>query len=112
MEVESMDSLMMSERDGVKIPCCPYIDPVVCRKPIINTGRYKDLITSIFSKEINPIKEKVFGTAYNIKYTNHKLRADIGSYAAKYRTVLEGKSVGYKSNLVGLIFVSKINPIN
>lgn len=81
-----MDNLMMGDSKTVKIRCCPF-----CRKPIINTGRYKDLVNATFKNEINPIKERVYGTEEIIAATLHKLKADLGSYRAKYVAVLHGK---------------------
>ncbi|KOB72090.1 NFX1-type zinc finger-containing protein 1, partial [Operophtera brumata] len=71
------------DSETVKIRCCPF-----CRQPIINTGRYKDLVNATFKNEINPIKERVYGTEKNIVATLQKLRADLGSYRAKYTPVL------------------------
>lgn len=47
---------MNSETETIQIPQCP-----VCRKPIVNTYRYKDMINKMLRTDINSIKEKVYG---------------------------------------------------
>ncbi|CAH2096329.1 unnamed protein product [Euphydryas editha] len=56
MEFENMEHLMNSESESVSLRACPF-----CRKPIINTPRYKDLVNHRFKTDINPIKERVYG---------------------------------------------------
>ncbi|GBP30880.1 NFX1-type zinc finger-containing protein 1 [Eumeta japonica] len=57
MGVEEADMMMQSEPDGeVHVRSCP-----TCRKPIINTSRYKDIVNDLFKNEINPIKRKIYG---------------------------------------------------
>lgn len=86
MEVENMDNLMRGDSDTVNIRCCPF-----CRKPIINTGRYKDIVNATFKNEINVIKTKVHGTKAEIAAAVNKLKADLGSYRTKYTNMLHGR---------------------
>ncbi|XP_052747701.1 uncharacterized protein LOC116413112 isoform X2 [Galleria mellonella] len=51
-----MDNLMMGNSKSIAIRTCPF-----CRKPIINTQRYKDIVSHLFVTDINPIKERAFG---------------------------------------------------
>ncbi|XP_047991491.1 NFX1-type zinc finger-containing protein 1-like [Leguminivora glycinivorella] len=56
-DVDTLDTLMNSENESIQIKACP-----LCREPIINTYRYKDLVNKMLKNDINPIKEKVYGT--------------------------------------------------
>ncbi|KAI8436677.1 hypothetical protein MSG28_010165 [Choristoneura fumiferana] len=56
LDVETLDNFMKSETETIQIPQCP-----MCRKPIVNTYRYKDMINKMLRNDINPIKEKVYG---------------------------------------------------
>ncbi|XP_061715965.1 NFX1-type zinc finger-containing protein 1-like isoform X2 [Cydia pomonella] len=56
-DVDTLDTLMKSENETIQIKACPF-----CREPIINTYRYKDLVNKMLKNDINPIKEKVYGT--------------------------------------------------
>lgn len=69
MEVENMDNLMMADQETIAIKTCPF-----CRKPIINTTRYKELINKTFAMEINPVKERVYGTTDKIKIRAQDLK--------------------------------------
>ncbi|CAB3261339.1 unnamed protein product [Arctia plantaginis] len=66
LELENMDNLMMGNQEDIKIRQCPF-----CRKPIINTKRYKDLVNNMFRNDINPIKRRIYGknTEINTKLT-------------------------------------------
>ncbi|KAF9797452.1 hypothetical protein SFRURICE_005928, partial [Spodoptera frugiperda] len=57
LEVDDMDTLMLGDQENIKIRTCPF-----CRKPIINTNRYKDIVNKRFKDDINPIKIRVYGT--------------------------------------------------
>ncbi|XP_072949023.1 NFX1-type zinc finger-containing protein 1-like [Epargyreus clarus] len=72
LELENMNNLMFGDKDTVSIRACPY-----CRKPIINTHRYKDFVNDMFKKEINPIKERVYGTQAQIKAKKAELKAKV-----------------------------------
>ncbi|KAL4707808.1 hypothetical protein ACJJTC_001754, partial [Scirpophaga incertulas] len=61
LAVEDADNLMLGDTEIVSIRSCPF-----CRKPIINTNRYKDLVNRMYINEINPIKERVYGTRKEI----------------------------------------------
>ncbi|CAH0691773.1 unnamed protein product [Spodoptera exigua] len=56
LEIDDMDSLMLGDQENIKIRTCPF-----CRKPIINTKRYKDIVNKRFKEDINPIKLRVYG---------------------------------------------------
>ncbi|XP_028173495.1 NFX1-type zinc finger-containing protein 1-like isoform X1 [Ostrinia furnacalis] len=74
MAVEDADNLMQGDKETITIRACPF-----CRKPIINTYRYKDLVNEMYRTEINPIKERVYGTQENVK---NKQRELIGALSA------------------------------
>ncbi|CAF4881675.1 unnamed protein product [Pieris macdunnoughi] len=61
VEVEEMDTWMFSKMDTIGIKSCPK-----CRKPILKSYRYKDIINNIFKFDINPVKEKVYGSKRDI----------------------------------------------
>ncbi|XP_045518315.1 NFX1-type zinc finger-containing protein 1-like [Pieris brassicae] len=61
IEVEEMDTWMSSKMDTIGIKTCPK-----CRKPIFKSYRYKDIINNIFKFDINPVKEKVYGSKRDI----------------------------------------------
>ncbi|CAH0585816.1 unnamed protein product [Chrysodeixis includens] len=82
--VEEMDGWIHHGQDTVKIKTCPK-----CRKPIINTYRYKDLVNAKFENEINPIKIKVFGTNEAIKSKKNELKNQMDAFFQKYKNVLE-----------------------
>ena len=69
MEFETLESLMNSKSEVISLPACP-----ICRKPIINTHRYKDIVNHQIETEINPIKERVYGTKQEIHETTLKLK--------------------------------------
>ncbi|XP_063384092.1 NFX1-type zinc finger-containing protein 1-like isoform X2 [Cydia fagiglandana] len=56
-DVDTLDTLMKCENETIRIKTCPW-----CREPIINTYRYKDMVNELLKNDINPIKEKVYGT--------------------------------------------------
>ncbi|XP_061715975.1 NFX1-type zinc finger-containing protein 1-like [Cydia pomonella] len=56
-DVDTLDTLMKCENETIRIKTCPW-----CREPIINTYRYKDMVNQLLKNDINPIKEKVYGT--------------------------------------------------
>lgn len=85
MEVDAMDSLMLGDRDAIEIRKCPF-----CRKPIINTGRYKDFVNKIFKEDINPIKTRIFGTKAQIAQKKAELLNKIKEFRDKYVNVLMG----------------------
>ncbi|XP_022127667.2 NFX1-type zinc finger-containing protein 1 [Pieris rapae] len=73
IEVEEMDTWMSSKMNAIGIKSCPK-----CRKPILKSYRYKDIINNIFKFDINPVKEKVYGSKQDIivkmEELNHKLQ--------------------------------------
>ncbi|XP_053609181.1 NFX1-type zinc finger-containing protein 1-like [Plodia interpunctella] len=56
LEVDDMDCLMTGDTATISVRACPF-----CRKSIISTRRYKDLINHQFNTDINLIKRKIFG---------------------------------------------------
>ncbi|XP_075977884.1 NFX1-type zinc finger-containing protein 1-like [Anticarsia gemmatalis] len=75
LELENMDNLMMGDQENIKIRQCPF-----CRKPIINTNRYKDLVNNMFRNEINPIKERVYGK-------NEQIKGKLAEVQKKYSSI-------------------------
>lgn len=80
MELENMDNLMMGNQEDIKIRQCPF-----CRKPIINTKRYKDLVNNMFRNDINPIKRRIYGLNRDIDTKLRQLKTkvtslDLGTY--------------------------------
>ncbi|CAH2234537.1 jg1677 [Pararge aegeria aegeria] len=75
MEFENMENLMKGESDLVEIRRCPY-----CRKSIINTPRYKDLVNNTLAKEINPIKERVYGNEARIIERKRELNEAVANF--------------------------------
>ncbi|CAH0398415.1 unnamed protein product [Chilo suppressalis] len=87
MEVEDADNLMKSDKETVAIRSCPF-----CRKPIINTYRYKDLINEMYKMEINPIKERVYGTKAQVIEKSNKLKEALTDFLETHKITLEGNS--------------------
>ncbi|CAH0715659.1 unnamed protein product, partial [Brenthis ino] len=85
MEFETLETLMNSESESISLRACP-----TCRKPIINTHRYKDKVNEQFKTDINPIKERVFGTEKQIAATKLQLTEKILSLrkTAIYKDIL------------------------
>lgn len=79
-----MDTLMMGDQENIKIRTCPF-----CRKPIINTNRYKDTVNRMFKKDINPIKLKVYGTNKQIQKKLEELEIKVREHSEKYRHHME-----------------------
>ncbi|XP_013143932.1 PREDICTED: NFX1-type zinc finger-containing protein 1-like [Papilio polytes] len=82
MEVQEMDGLMMADKETIAIRTCPF-----CRKPIINTNRYKDLVNRTFALEINPVKERVYGTTAQIQNKQIELQKALNEFSAKDRAI-------------------------
>ena len=80
-----MDTLMMGDQENIKIRACPF-----CRKAIINTNRYKDIVNRMFKEDINPIKLKVYGTNKQIQLKQKELKTKVGEFSEKYRQQMEG----------------------
>lgn len=72
MEVEELDTWMSCKMETIGIKSCPK-----CRKPILNSYRYKDLINKMLKNDINPVKEKVYGTKQEIILKVAELNAKI-----------------------------------
>ncbi|GBP30884.1 NFX1-type zinc finger-containing protein 1 [Eumeta japonica] len=69
MGVEEADMMMQSKPDGeVHVRSCP-----TCRKPIVNTARYKDIVNDLFKNEINPIKTQLYGDVKQIREEHCKI---------------------------------------
>lgn len=83
-----MDNLMLGDQEDIKIRTCPF-----CRKPIINTNRYKDVVNNMFKNEINPIKERVYGTKKQIAEKMSELRLK----AIKFKQTKGNDSIFAKS---------------
>ncbi|XP_014358196.2 NFX1-type zinc finger-containing protein 1 [Papilio machaon] len=92
MEVQEMDSLMTADRETIAIRTCPF-----CRKPIINTNRYKDLVNRTFALEINPVKERVYGTTEQIKIKQNELKAALREFTAKNKAISSDIPIWKKS---------------
>lgn len=84
-EVEFLDSLIATNNDEVKIPACP-----LCRKPIINTYRYKDRINAMFKEDINPIKQRVYGTNEQIQEEKQALVLKLDTFQNAHAMALAG----------------------
>ncbi|XP_013164299.1 PREDICTED: NFX1-type zinc finger-containing protein 1-like [Papilio xuthus] len=82
MEVQELHSLMTADRDTIAIRTCPF-----CRTPIINTNRYKDLVNRTFALEINPVKERVYGTTEQIKIKQNELENAVKEFKAKIKAI-------------------------
>lgn len=85
MEVQEMDGLMMADKETIAIRTCPF-----CRKPIINTNRYKDLVNRTFALEINPVKERVYGTTAQIQNKQIELQKALNEFSVKDRAISAG----------------------
>lgn len=75
-----MDTLMLGDQENIKIRTCPF-----CRKPIINTNRYKDIVNKRFKDDINPIKLRVYGTHNKIFEKISELRGKINKCWENYK---------------------------
>jgi hypothetical protein len=76
---------MQGDTETVNIRSCPF-----CRKPIINTGRYKDLVNRTYKMEINPIKEKVYGTDEQIKIKRNELHETFTNFSKLNESIIKG----------------------
>ncbi|XP_052747658.1 NFX1-type zinc finger-containing protein 1-like, partial [Galleria mellonella] len=83
LEVDDMDNLMMGDSESIAIRTCPF-----CRKPIINTQRYKDLISHLFVTDINPIKKRVFGDYADIDQKRKEISEVIIVLNIKYEQLI------------------------
>ncbi|CAG4965233.1 unnamed protein product [Parnassius apollo] len=79
MELENMDTLMTGDKETIGVRQCPF-----CRKPIINTNRYKDLVYKMMVTEINPVKERVYGNKRKIKMRQNELCLKLEEFSAKH----------------------------
>lgn len=86
MEVEDADNLMQGDKETITIRACPF-----CRKPIINTYRYKDRVNEMYRTEINPIKERVYGTQEQVKTKQDELIATITAFKNTHSKPILGK---------------------
>lgn len=89
MEFETLETLMNSESESVSLRACP-----TCRKPIINTHRYKDKVNKQFKTDINPIKERVYGTEKEIAATKLQLTTKILSL--RETAIYKGRNVLFR----------------
>ncbi|XP_050350709.1 NFX1-type zinc finger-containing protein 1-like [Nymphalis io] len=83
MEFEDMEHLMNSESESISLRACPF-----CRKPIINTPRYKDLVNYRFKTDINPIKERVYGNLQNNLETKNMLLEKMSKFQVTHKNIL------------------------
>ncbi|XP_064072681.1 NFX1-type zinc finger-containing protein 1-like [Vanessa tameamea] len=86
MEFEDMEHLMNSETESISIRACPF-----CRKPIINTPRYKDLVNNRMKTDINPIKERVYGNVKKNLDTQNRLLEKILKFQDAHQNILSDK---------------------
>nr|XP_021188213.2 NFX1-type zinc finger-containing protein 1 isoform X1 [Helicoverpa armigera] len=85
LELDNMDTLMLGDQENIKIRTCPF-----CRKAIINTARYKDVVNKMFKNDINPIKVRVYGTNRQIGEKIKQLRGNVAVFSEKYDVILKG----------------------
>lgn len=85
MEFETIENVMNSKNEAIALPACP-----ICRKPIINTNRFKDKVNHQMKTEINPIKRRVYGTNTQIKQAKLNL---VGKLSTMCQTAI------YKGNI-------------
>ncbi|KAM3965335.1 NFX1-type zinc finger-containing protein 1-like [Aphomia sociella] len=83
LEVEDMDNLMMGDSETISIRTCPF-----CRIPIINTQRYKNRIMHMFTTDINPIKQRVFGNKRDINNKKKDIMVEYLKVKDKYKQLL------------------------
>lgn len=88
LEVDDMDNLMMGDSSTIAIRQCPF-----CRKPIINTQRYKDLVNNLFANDINPIKERVYGNREQIEEKERELKDDIAALKKQHADTIAGNDM-------------------
>lgn len=94
LELEDMDNLMKTDTETIAIRACP-----LCRKPIINTNRYKDTVLNTFEHDINPIKECVFGDKKLINEKKLDLKNRIKAFFKTYTSVI-GEYIIFVSYIV------------
>ncbi|KAJ0176718.1 hypothetical protein K1T71_007897 [Dendrolimus kikuchii] len=100
IELEDMDTLMLGDADSIKIRTCP-----ICRKPIINTNRYKNNVNKTFKEDINPIKIRVYGDSVTIKKKKIEVLEKIGGYSKTYRSMIGADNKDWTSRLQKLLQV-------
>ncbi|CAH2048546.1 unnamed protein product, partial [Iphiclides podalirius] len=91
MELENMDTFMMADKETIAIRTCPF-----CRKPIINTSRYKDLVNNTFAMEINPVKERVYGTKEKIEIKKKELLEKLDHLGNEFRITFRDSAEGIR----------------
>ncbi|XP_041979115.1 NFX1-type zinc finger-containing protein 1-like [Aricia agestis] len=69
---EDMENLMNGDQETIGVRKCPF-----CRRAIINTQRYKNTISEMFKKNINPVKRKIYGNFEKIIQTRNELLKDL-----------------------------------
>ncbi|XP_073956425.1 uncharacterized protein [Choristoneura fumiferana] len=97
VDVRNLDSHMKSEEEEVQIKKC-----LVCRTPIINTYRYKNVVNKLLKNDINPIKEKVYGTIKQRRKKKVEMLETAKKLVATYITT--GKSNNEFNNACFIIF--------
>ncbi|XP_046965728.1 NFX1-type zinc finger-containing protein 1-like [Vanessa cardui] len=83
MEFEYMEHLMNLESEPITLHACS-----LCRKPIINTPRYKDLVNKRMKTDINPIKERVYGNVQKNLDTKNRLLQEILKFQTAHKNLL------------------------
>lgn len=78
---------------------CPY-----CRKPVINTNRYKRLVNDMIKTKINPIKRKIYGNTEAIKIRFKELETKISNIYKKYFQDKNQKDP-YNLKVIFLLFI-------
>lgn len=86
MEIEDADNLMNGDKETISIKACPF-----CRKPIINTYRYKDRVNEMYLTEINPIKERVYGTFLQVREKQAELVETFAILKENHAGNIQGK---------------------
>lgn len=76
---------MLGDQENIKIRTCPF-----CRKPIINTNRYKETVNNMFRNDINPIKIRVYGTKEQIYMKLKELRSQVYTFSEENGIYIEG----------------------
>ncbi|XP_048478338.1 NFX1-type zinc finger-containing protein 1 isoform X3 [Plutella xylostella] len=88
LEVEDFDNLMKGDESSITIRSCPF-----CRKAIINTHRYKDLVNAAYKNDINPVKEKIYGTKEQIELKKKEILGITFQFPNLHSTIMEDSNV-------------------
>ncbi|XP_038209946.1 NFX1-type zinc finger-containing protein 1-like [Zerene cesonia] len=83
MDVDELDVWMNSKMETIGIKKCPF-----CRTPIIKTFRYKDLINNTLKNEIEPIKQKLYGTPNEIMAKKTELLEKLANFCLDHPDIM------------------------